>query len=265
MDSMKAGSLGVSGMKLAPITEDNAPSEMGEAAGDFPWAELDKYAAMLHERDAMQKKEQICRLQSELKKDLDQQVSDNRVRKQKERDSDLQYFNNQVGEIEKWKEHEQSRIMSQKEKHQKEKEDRDEQLRYSNSLKEAETAKRQDEDQQLLNKIAQELDTERRLYETRKKQQREGMGKSWNSTQDASNEKKKKIAAQQEEDTQQMNQYIKMLEDKEKKKQDDTKRRLDAHADFLDNIKASGLESEKERALSETARVTTEHKEATKK
>jgi hypothetical protein len=56
-----------------------------------------------------------------------------RQRKAQENAGDLKYFQNQVAEIEKWKDHEKNRIMDQKEKHLKEKEDRDEQLRYSNS------------------------------------------------------------------------------------------------------------------------------------
>lgn len=265
-DEVKGG-LGVSGMKLAPITENLTPSEMDaeSACDEVPWADLDKYAALLHERDAMQRKEQIFKMQGELRKDLDQQVSDSRQRKQKEKESDLSYFHSQLGEIEKWKEHEKNRIIDQKVKHQKEKEDRDEQLRYSNSLKEAEASKRLEEDRALLNKIAQELDSEKKLYDTRRKHHKEAMNKVWSQTQQEVDEKKKKFVEQQAEDTKQMNDYIAMLEQQEKKKIDDSKSRLDAHASFLDTIRAAGLEEEKERELSETARVASEQIAANQK
>jgi len=268
-DSVKPGGLGVSGMKLAPISEDSVPAEKNSASAtaddDFGWAELDKYAALLHQRDAMQKKEQIVRLQSELKKDLDQQVSDKKVRNQKEKESDLVYFHSQIGEIEKWKEKEASKVIDQKVKHLKEKDDRDAQLAYSNSLKHAEVERREEEDRKLLDKIAQDLDTERRLYDTRKQQYREAMAKDWMGTQGQVEEKKKKIAQQNEADTNQMNQYIAMLEQQEKKKKDDSQNRLDAHADFLSRIKAAGLEDEKEKEMSETARVISEQIEANQK
>ena len=143
------------------------------------WADLDKYAALLHERDAYQRKEQLVRLQNELKKDLDQQVSDNRIKKQKELDDDKQYWESQIGEIEKWKENEKNRVLEQKAKAEKEKEDRDRQLAYSNSIKQAEAEKLMNEDRALLDKIAQDLDSERRLYDTRKKQHKEAMAKLW--------------------------------------------------------------------------------------
>jgi hypothetical protein len=263
-DTVKEGGLGVVGAKLAPITEDKFIPEEGEELyeDDFQWAELDKYAALLHERDAHQKKEQIVRLQNELKKDLDQQVSDKMVRNLKEKETDQKYFENQIGEIEKWKEHEKNRIIEQKVRHQKEKEERDQQLTHSNHLKKTQAEKQMVEDRALLDKIAQELDTERRLYETRRKSHKEAMGKVWQSTQSMVDQRKVKHAQQMEEDTKQMHNYINMLEAKEKKTAKDAKERLDKHAEFLDNMKAAGLEEEKERELSETVKVAQEQKSA---
>lgn len=269
-DTVKSG-LGVVGAKLAPITEDNADAEAIDkgALSGIAWADLDKYAALLHERDAYQRKEQLVRLQNELKKDLDQQVSDNRIKKQKELDDDKQYWESQIGEIEKWKENEKNRVLEQKAKAEKEKEDRDRQLAYSNSIKQAEAEKLMNEDRALLDKIAQDLDSERRLYDTRKKQHKEAMAKLWQANAgvagDANAAKKEAKAKEQEEDTKQMYAYMKMLEDKEKKTASDIKKRLDAHAEFLDNIKCSGLQDEKDREMSETVKMQTEQKAATRK
>jgi hypothetical protein len=91
------------------------------------------------------------------------------------------------------------------------------------------------------------------------------MGKVWSATQQDVEEKKKHDAQQLQEDTDQMNEYIAMLEQKEKKKTQDSKKRLNAHSDFLDKMKAAGLEEEKERELSETVRVASEQKAASQK
>eukprot|EP00746_Dinoflagellata_sp_MGD_P075372 gnl/MRDRNA2_/MRDRNA2_30337_c0_seq1.p1 gnl/MRDRNA2_/MRDRNA2_30337_c0~~gnl/MRDRNA2_/MRDRNA2_30337_c0_seq1.p1 ORF type:complete len:531 (-),score=174.52 gnl/MRDRNA2_/MRDRNA2_30337_c0_seq1:229-1821(-) len=266
-NTVKEGGLGVVGAKLAPITEDKFTAEEAEeeVEPDFAWAQLDKYAALLHERDACQKKEQITRLQNELKKDLDQQVTDKRIRKQKENEDEQQYFEVQLGEIEKWKEHEKNRIIEVKAKHQKEKEERDQQLTHSTHLKKAQAEKQLTEDRALLDKIAQELDTERRLYDTRRKQHKEAMSSVWKSTQSDVEDKKSKHAQQMEEDTKQMHEYINMLEAKEKKTQKDAKDRLDRHAEFLNNMKAAGLEEEKEREMTDTVRVAQEQKSASLK
>lgn len=265
-DTVKSGSLGVTGAKLAPITEDkgNADDYEEEFDAEIHWADLDKYAALLHERDAGQRKQQITRLQNELRKDLEQQISDNKIRKQKEKESDQAYWESQMGEIDKWKDHEKDRITEQKVKHQKEKEERDKELNYCNSLKKAEADKNLDEDRALLDKIAQELDSEKRLYDTRKKQHREAERQK-EAIQAELDLKKAKRAQEMEEDTKQMLEYMKMLEAKEKKTAQDAKDRLAKHAEFLNNIKATGLEDEKEHEAADTARMQQEQKMASTK
>merc|ERR1719191_2670063 len=102
--------------------------------------------------------------------------------------------------------------MDTKRKHEKEKEDRDEQLRYSYSLRKQAEDERLEEDKRLLEKISQEMDTERRVYEQKRKSQKETMGKIWSATLQSSESKKEQRKKQQDAETEAMKAYISMLE-----------------------------------------------------
>merc|ERR1712118_486990 len=75
----------------------------------FDWSKLDEYAAFLHEQDAQRSKRQYGMMQEKLKTDLDRQVNDARMKKQKEREGDKKYHLSQIAEVEAWKEREESK------------------------------------------------------------------------------------------------------------------------------------------------------------
>merc|ERR1739848_393125 len=94
---------------------------------DFDWSKLDEYAQFLHEQDALRQKAGVVDLQKKLRLDLDKQVADARMKKQKQREEEQKYYLNQLVGIEQWKQVERQKAEEIKVKAQKEKRDRDEQ------------------------------------------------------------------------------------------------------------------------------------------
>merc|ERR1719238_2283476 len=110
---------------------DAAYSKMGAipegAIQDFDWSKLDEYASYLHEQDALRQKAGVMAMQQKLRLDLDRQVADQRMKKQRQREEEQKYYMNQLVEIEQWKEMERAKADELHHKAQKEKRDRDEQ------------------------------------------------------------------------------------------------------------------------------------------
>merc|ERR1719456_1215970 len=97
---------------------------------EFDWSKLDEYASYLHEQDALRQKAGVLAMQQKLRLDLDRQVADQRMKKQRQREEEQKYYMNQLVEIEQWKDMERAKADELKEKAHKEKKDRDEQLQY---------------------------------------------------------------------------------------------------------------------------------------
>merc|ERR1719482_877917 len=116
-----------------------------EPIKDFDWSKLDEYASYLHEQDALRQKAGVLAMQQKLRLDLDRQVADQRMKKQRQREEEQKYFMNQLVEVEQWKEMERAKAEELKIKAQKEKRDRDEQLHYERQLKDEETNRKKEE------------------------------------------------------------------------------------------------------------------------
>merc|ERR1719181_1034468 len=106
-----------------------------ETINEFDWSKLDEYASYLHEQDALRQKAGVLAMQQKLRLDLDRQVADQRMKKQRQREEEQKYYMNQLVEIEQWKEMERAKDEELKEKAHKEKRDRDEQMQYERMLK----------------------------------------------------------------------------------------------------------------------------------
>merc|ERR1719316_1586504 len=105
--------------------------------GSFDWSRLDEYASYLHEQDAARQKQGVQALQRKLRKDLDIQVAERKAKADENQEEERRYHNNLMVELERWKQTEKSRAEELRQKLQREKKDRDEQLVYEKQLKKA--------------------------------------------------------------------------------------------------------------------------------
>merc|ERR1719487_2944897 len=135
---------------------------------EMDWSKLDEYASYLHEQDALRQKAGVLAMQQKLRLDLDRQVAEQRMKKQRQRDEESKYFMNQLVEVEQWKEMERVKAEELKVKAHKEKRDRDEQLQYERMLKDEEKQRKKDEEAALVEKIAREMELEKERMEMRR-------------------------------------------------------------------------------------------------
>merc|ERR1719262_365221 len=124
-----------------------------ETIQEFDWSKLDEYASYLHEQDALRQKAGVLAMQQKLRLDLDRQVADQRIKKQRQRDEEQKHFMNQLVEVEQWKEMERAKAEELKVKAFKEKRDRDEQLSYERMLKNEEVERKKEEEAALVMKM----------------------------------------------------------------------------------------------------------------
>eukprot|EP00746_Dinoflagellata_sp_MGD_P167638 gnl/MRDRNA2_/MRDRNA2_98437_c0_seq1.p1 gnl/MRDRNA2_/MRDRNA2_98437_c0~~gnl/MRDRNA2_/MRDRNA2_98437_c0_seq1.p1 ORF type:complete len:488 (+),score=185.79 gnl/MRDRNA2_/MRDRNA2_98437_c0_seq1:83-1546(+) len=206
-------SKGSQGSKASKALDGYASSKPGKV---FDWSKLDEYAAFLHEQDAHRSKQQYNVMQEKLRTDLDRQVADMRLKKQKDRESDKKYHLSQISEIEAWKESEHSKAQELRARAQQEQVERDAQLAAERSSKQAAKNKKREEEQNLVEKIAREMELEKQRLEMKKQQQKEQMQKIKEDNERENSVKEAARLEEQKGDVQAMETYNKILDDQEK-------------------------------------------------
>merc|ERR1740117_2570051 len=147
-----------SGMSRVSAGSRSAVSMAGKSlvqggSAKLDWSRLDEYAGYLHEQDAARQKQGVGALQRKLRKDLDVQCAERKAKQSEGGEEERRYHNNLMVELERWKQTEQSRAEDLKQKLQREKRDRDEQLAYERQLRDEASNKKKDEEAQLVDKI----------------------------------------------------------------------------------------------------------------
>merc|ERR1712139_619615 len=148
-----------------------------KGGGVYDWSRLDEYASYLHEQDAARQKQGVQALQRKLRKDLDLQVAERKAKQDEGQEEERRYHNNLMVELERWKQTEQARAEELRQKLQREKKDRDEQLAYERELKEAAEQKKKEEEAALVDKIVNEMEAEQVRYERKKVETKKAMKK----------------------------------------------------------------------------------------
>merc|ERR1719446_1747182 len=143
----------------------------------YDWAGLDEYASYLHEQDAARQKQGVQALQRKLRKDLDLQVAERKAKLDEHGEEERRYHNNLMVELERWKKTEQVRADELRQKLQREKKDRDEQLAYERQLKDEAANKKKEEEAALVDKIVTEMEAEQVRYEKKKNRDKESHAK----------------------------------------------------------------------------------------
>lgn len=227
---------------------------------DFEWAKLDEYASYLHEQDAMRQKLGIVDMQQRMRDDLDRQLADARLKKQRQIDEEARYFTAQVQEIEQWKILEQQKVVDIRAKNVREKEMRDEQLELNQALKTEEVERRRRTELELVDKINREIDAERGRVTAKKTAQRAAMVKIMGEVKQAGAEKEKIKAKQAALDQQSMAAYNKVLDAQDKKRADELKSRLDRQGVLMKRME-SGVVAQQEAKSDDDARRAQQQRE----
>jgi len=187
---------------------------------EYDWSKLDEYASFLHEQDAHRQKQQFGIMQEKLRLDLDRQVADTRLKKQKTKENDMKYHLTQISELDAWKELEESKAQDIRNKNEKEKVERDVLLKTLQDNRQAEKLKKQKEEQSLVDKIAKEMEVEKQRLATKKQQEKEKMKKIYEDNQLDNVVKEEARKAEQRADVEAMQEYNRILDAQDKARAD---------------------------------------------
>lgn len=229
---------------------------------DFDWSKLDEYASYLHEQDALRQKAGVLAMQQKLRLDLDRQVAEQRMKKQRQRDEEQKYFMNQLVEVEQWKEMERAKADELKVKAFKEKRDRDEQLQYERMLKNEEVEKRKEEEAALVEKIAREMEMEKERMELRRQQQKAAMKKVFAENLEENAQKAEAQARQQEADMEAMKEYNRILDQQEEMRAQELQARMDKQKALMEKMKENVQKQQKKKGDEDARRAMKQKEEA---
>merc|ERR1719486_1726627 len=166
----------------------------------FNWSTLDEYASDLHEQDAARQKQGVAALQRKLRKDLDLQVAERKAKLDEGAEEERRYHNNLMVELERWKQTEQARADELRQKLQREKKDRDEQLAYERQLKDEAANKKKEEEAALVDKIVTEMEAEQVRFEKKKIETKRSMKKVFEENMEDQRKRDIQRKEQQEKD-----------------------------------------------------------------
>jgi len=235
---------------------------LGAINEDFDWSKLDEYASYLHEQDALRQKAGVLAMQQKLRLDLDRQVADQRMKKQRQRDEEQKYFMNQLVEVEQWKEIERAKADELKIKAHKEKRDRDEQLHYERMLKEEEVNRKKVEESQLVEKISSEMEMEKERMEMRRQQQKTAMKKVFQENLEENAVKAEQTMRQQELDMEAMKEYNRILDQQEEMRAQELQGRMDKQKALMEKMKENVQKQQKKKGDEDARRAAKQKEEA---
>jgi len=200
------------------------------------WSKLDEYASYLHEQDALRQRLGVQALQRKMKLDLDAQVQDKLKRRDEALEEEKKHYENTLLELERWKQQEKEREDERHHRVLKEKEDRDEQLRYEKVLKDQEEQRRKDEEVQLVDKIVSEMEADQKRHEKKKEQTRRAMRKVFE--QNAEDQRKRDQAAREakEKEAATIKEYNRILDEQEEAKAKELNERMERQAQLMKKL-----------------------------
>lgn len=246
--SSQSGVSAYSGMsrRSRSVASMTADSVLGKQNVPFDWARLDEYASYLHEQDAARQKQGVCALQRKLRKDLDIQVAERKAKQTEGAEEERRYHNNLMVELERWKQTEQARAEELRQKLQREKKDRDEQLAYERQLKDEAATKKKEEEAALVDKIVTEMEAEQIRYEKKKIEQKKAMRKVFEENTEDQRKREAAIKAQQEKDAAAMKEYNRILDEQEEQRAEELANRMGRQKALMDKLQANVAQQAKE-------------------
>jgi hypothetical protein len=208
-------------------------------SGPQDWSRLDEYAGYLHEQDAARQKQGVAALQRKLRKDLDMQVAERKMKLDEGNEEDRRYHSNLMVELERWKQTEQSRAEELKNKLLKENVDRNEQLAYENQLKAEAANKKKDEEACLVDKIVDEMEREQIKFEKKKLETKKAMRKVFEENNADQARREVQRVEQQEKDAAAMREYNRIMDEQEEQRAEELQARMDRQKNLMEKLQAN--------------------------
>ena len=142
-------------------------------------------------------------------------------------------------ELERWKKNEQSRAEELKNKLMKEKADRDEQLAFEQKLKGEELQKKKNEEEQLVEKIVNEMEAEQIKFEKKKVATKKAMKKVFEENQADQEKKDIQKQEQMQKESVAMREYNRILDEQEEQRANELAARMSKQKELMEKLQAN--------------------------
>jgi len=248
---------------LASLHGDNViRNTNGKAAQDFDWARLDEYAAYLHEQDSLRQRAGVGALQRKLRNDLDSQVADKRVKAERTAEQERRFHQNQLLEMERWKEVEQERSDEMRAKIMKEKSDRDEQLALDRKLRDDATLQKKDDEASLVQKITHEMEAEQDRTDRKRENTRSAMRKVFEENMADQHLRDDNRKQQVERECEAMREYNRILDAQEEERASEMQNRMGKQKALMEQMQANVAQVQQAKGDDDERRVRAQQEEA---
>ena len=158
---------------------------------------------------------------------MNKQISESNKRLQLDGEANIEYARNVQAEVSNWQDYEQRLAQVTRQRAAIEREERDEQIRFNKSRKDAESAKRSREDKELIDRIAEEVQLEERERVERKKKEREVMQRLIQENEKEQERKCELKRLSTEAELAQIREYNSLIERQEAERQAELNKRLE--------------------------------------
>jgi len=179
----------------------------GDRGGTLEWAVLDKLADQLHRQDASTQKQKELELQQRLRNDLDKQIADTKLKKNREREEDRKFHESQVDAIQKWHEQESAKEKARKDRLRVVARERDVQLELNRKRRDEEKQRLQQEAQKMQDDIERGMDSDRRLAEKKLHQRRQQIQKALEMSSESAKMREDMLRQQRQQEEQSVEEY----------------------------------------------------------
>merc|ERR1719324_1264177 len=178
----------------------NGRSLLGGPPKDKDWSNVAHYAHLLDQQDKEREKAGITALRQRMRCELDRQVAEQKERAKQAKEEEKKWFESQSEEWAQWHNMEQMKKDQAKAKAEVMKKAREEQVCHLRQLRADEKKKRKEDDMELVQKVAMEVEKEKQQAEEQKQANKQAMFKLLQESGEESRVQKEKKRAQQQEE-----------------------------------------------------------------
>jgi hypothetical protein len=201
------------------------------------WSNVAKYAHLLDEQDKYRQKAGITALRQRMRSELDRQVAEQKDRAQQEKEHEKKWFESQCEEWQEWRNMEKVKKDRDKAKAEDMKEAREEQVNHLRKLRADEVKKKKDEDMELVQKVAVEVEKEKQQAEEKKQANKQAMFKLLKESGEERRVKEEKRRKQVQDEIENMKEYNKMLDAQDDRKKVEAAQRREKQVELAEKMK----------------------------
>lgn len=213
---------------------------------EVDWSTLDRIAAKLHEQDANNQRVRERELQHRLKKDLDKQIADARLKTARERDEERVYFEKQMAALGNWQDTEKVGVQGTREKATAIQKERDLQVEAQRARKEEERRAARQEADEIKEKVRQAEEQDRKETEERRLMRKDRIRQALEDSTNAAARRGEELRKKKEQEDKALEDYRNRMLEREQQSKEEKQAKFAGQQQFLESNATTRAVAEKQ-------------------